>query len=69
MTNQAAFVVLLAAASLSLAAAEVTVRQLSTGFEGDRRPAGAGLAALKAELPAAVQRMLMQASLAGQTWK
>jgi hypothetical protein len=47
MAKQTAVVLLLAAAALSIAAAEVTVTQLSTGFEGDRRPAGASQAALK----------------------
>jgi hypothetical protein len=56
MAKQTAVVLLLAAAALSIAAAEVTVTQLSTGFEGDRRPAGASQAALKTA----------SASLAGQ---
>jgi hypothetical protein len=49
MAKRAALVVLAAAAAFALVAAEVTVKELSMGLEGDGPPAGGNAAALKKE--------------------
>ncbi|WIA20679.1 hypothetical protein OEZ85_005053 [Tetradesmus obliquus] len=53
MARRAALVVLAVAAAMAFAAAEVTVNELSTGFEGDRPPAGWSVAAAPKDAAAA----------------
>ncbi|WIA41000.1 hypothetical protein OEZ86_004642 [Tetradesmus obliquus] len=53
MARRAALVVLAVAAAMAFAAAEVTVNELSTGFEGDGPPAGWSVAAVPKDAAAA----------------